>query len=163
MDHLVCTDESTGELKGLIRGTRTMIVRGVGEREAPYGTVDSGDTLFFTSGGTPPSVCAKAVVARVVSSGWLTEKRAAAHLARYQHQLRLTKNEIKRWSKSRYLVLIAVDSVARITPFTLDGVGYGCEDDWLLIGDIEEAKVAAVPPGPSQERAHPDTSPALGE
>ena len=108
-------------------------------------------------------VRAKAVVARVVSSGWLTEKKVAAYLARCQDWLRLTKGEIKRWSEKRHLVLIAVDNVAHVTPFTVDRVGYGGEDEWLVIGDVEEAKVAAGAPRLNQKRTYPDTNPTLGE
>jgi hypothetical protein len=146
MDHLVCTDEATGELEGLIRGTRTMIARGVSERSTPYGAVDSGDTLYFVTGNAPGVVRAKAVVARAVSSGWLTEKKAVGYLMRYRDRLRLTKGEIKRWSRKRYLVVIAVENVARIAPFTVDRVGFGREDDWLLVGDIGEVKVVEGSP-----------------
>jgi hypothetical protein len=163
MDHLVCTDERTGELEGLIRGTRTMIARGVGERSAPYGAVDSGDSLYFAHSGASGVVCAKAIVARVVSSGWLTEKKAAAHLARYQERLRLTKEEIKLWSKKRYLVLIGVDDVARVSPFTVDRVGLGRQDDWLVVGDIEEAIMVPRSPWLNQKRTCPETNPAVGE
>jgi hypothetical protein len=163
MDHLVCTNKATGELEGLIRGTRTMIARGVGERLAPYGAVDSGDTLYFADSSASGVVQAKATVARVVSSGWLTEKKAAAHLARYQERLRLTKGEIKHWSSKRYLVLIAVDNVARVNLFTVDWARFGREDDWLLIGDAEAGKVMAGAPRLSQKRTCPDTNPVPGE
>lgn len=163
MDHLVCTDEATGELEGLIRGTRTMIARGVGERSTPYGAVDSGDTLYFTTGNAPNVVRARAVVARVVSSGWLTEKKAAGYLMRHQDRLRLTKGEIKLWSRKRYLLVITVENVARIAPFTVDRVGFGREDDWLLVGDIEEAKAVEGSPWLNRKRTCPDANPAMGE
>jgi hypothetical protein len=163
MDHLVCTDDSTGELEELIRGTRTMIARGVGERSTPYGAVDPGDTLYFTRSSAPGVVIAKAVVMRVVSSGWLTEKKAARHLSRYQDRLRLTKSEIKRWSEKRYLVLIAVDSVMRIAPFTVDKAGSGRENDWLLVGDIQEVVAMTVSPWLNKKRTCRDAGPAVGE
>jgi hypothetical protein len=163
MDHLVCTDDSTGELEGLIRGTRTMIARGVGERSTPYGAVDSGDTLYLTRSSAPGVVLAKAVVARVVSSGWLTEKKAARLLSKYQDRLRLTKGEIKRWTQKRYMVLIAVDSIVRIAPLAVDKVGFGRGDDWLLIGDIQEAAVTSGSPWLSKKRICPDVDPAVRE
>ena len=163
MDHLVCTDDSAGELEELIRGTRTMIARGVGERSTPYGAVDSGDTLYFTRSSALGVVLAKADVVRVVSSGWLTEKKAVRHLSRYQDRLRLTKSELKRWSEKRYLVLIAVDSVIRMAPFTVNKAGFGRENDWLLVGDIQEVVAMTVSPWLNKKRTCPDADPAVGE
>jgi hypothetical protein len=47
MDHVVYVDAQADELRRLLDGSKTMIVRGAAGRKLPYGRVSAGDRLYF--------------------------------------------------------------------------------------------------------------------
>ncbi len=49
MDHVVCLDEGANELENLVKGNKSMILRGSDVKDLPYGNVYEGDTLYFIS------------------------------------------------------------------------------------------------------------------
>jgi hypothetical protein len=52
----------------------------------------------------------------------------------------LTDKQVDRWSGKRYIVLIEIDNVNAITPFTVDKTNYSNMDDWLIVEDINKIK-----------------------
>jgi hypothetical protein len=52
----------------------------------------------------------------------------------------LTDKQVDRWSGKRYIVLIEIDDVNAITPFTVDKTNYSNMDDWLIVEDINKIK-----------------------
>jgi hypothetical protein len=143
VDHVVYVDAGARELEKLIQGTKTMIVRGACEMEVPYGRVSPGDTIYFVDSKeySDRLVCAKAVVKDVLNVDTMTHVAAAELLQAYQSQLQLTKKEIARWVRRRYLVLITVENVIPVPPFSIDRSNYGGADDWLPVGDIQRIVV----------------------
>ena len=143
VDHVVYVDANAKELEKLIQGTRTMIVRGSSVGKVPYGRVDSGDALYLIGSGDYADrlVCARASVMQVLNEDTLVGRPATELLQAHQHQLQLTRKEMARWARKRYLVLITVADVIPITPFSVDRSNYGSIDDWLPVGDIQRVIV----------------------
>ena len=47
MEHVVYVDSKAKELKKILDGSKTMIIRGAAGRKLPYGRVFKGDVLYF--------------------------------------------------------------------------------------------------------------------
>lgn len=140
MDHVVYVDANAHELEALLAGEKSMIVRGAAGRKLPYGRVHPNDRLFFIQNQGDGMVRACAVVSQVFQSEKLSVEQSVQLLESNQSKLRLTPEQIGRWSGKRYLVLIEVVSVQAVKPFAIDRSQYGNMDDWLLVEGIENVK-----------------------
>lgn len=141
MDHVVYTDFKAGEMKMLLCGIKKMIIRGAAGRKIPYGRVNIGDRLFFINNNAELCVKAKAIVKNVINSDKLTETESRSFIEKYQELLHLTDAQNARWGGKRYMVLIEVDDVCTVNPFTIDKSSYGNMDDWLPVDNIESVKL----------------------
>lgn len=141
MDHVVYLDANAQELANLVSGKKKMVIRGAAGRKMPYGRVSAGDMLYFLNNDAEGSIRAKAKVKSVRNSEALTMKESAKLIEGHQAKLRLTDRQLKRWSGKRYLVLIEVEQVKGVKPFSVDRSGYGNMDDWLPVGHIDEVKI----------------------
>ena len=140
MDHVVYVDVKARELERLLTGEKTMIVRGATGRKLPYGRVQAGDCLFLIENNGEGLVRASATVSDVFNSEKLTVEQSNELLRSSQSGLKLTPEQMKRWSGKRYLVLIGVTQVRAIDPFAIDRSEYGNMDDWLLVENIENVR-----------------------
>jgi hypothetical protein len=145
MDHVVYLDTKADELKNLLSGKKTMILRGATGRKLPYGRVSQGDVLYLLNNDGSGSILAKAEVKSVVNSDQLTPEDSLKMISANQDRLCLSDAQYKRWGGKRYIVLIEVENVKEIHPFAVDRSNYGNMDDWLLVGDINKAKVPTNP------------------
>ena len=136
MDHVVYTDSKAQEMELLVTGKKTMLIRGATGRKLPYGRVNPGDTLYFINNNAEGLVKAKGVVTTVLNSEKMNPQESQALVKANQKQLQLSDKQYCKWAGKRYLVLISVESVQTITPFTIDKSAYGNMDDWLAVGNI---------------------------
>ena len=141
MDHVVYIDAKEGDLEKLLDGNKSMIIRGATGRKLPYGRVEVGDQFYFIQNDGKCLVQASASVSMVINSEPLSPKESTHLLEKYQDQLQLTPKQIKRWAGKRYLILMGIDHVKPVKPFTVDRSEYGNMDDWLPVGDIQRVKV----------------------
>ncbi len=140
MDHVVYLDAKAGELEKMVRGAKTMIIRGATGRKMPYGRVNEEDVLYFINNNAEGAVRAKAVVSSVLNSEKLSVEESRALVQKFQQMLQLTDAQFKRWAGKRYLVLIGVTNIERIDPFEISKENYGNMDDWLPVGAIDDVK-----------------------
>ena len=138
MDHVVYLDAKAEELRKILDGSKTMIIRGAAGRKMPYGRVDTGDVLYFIENKGDGLIKAKADVKRVFNSDKMTKEESENLVNENQSKLDLTNAQTKRWAGKRYLVLIEITNVKEIEPFAIDKSNYGNMDDWLPVGDIGE-------------------------
>ncbi len=138
-DHLVYLDKSAKELEKLLKGEKTMIIRGAAGRKSPLGgRVKSGDHLYFVETGGNLTVSYKAVVKQVIETDKMTETESIQFVEHYQEYLKLSSNQIKRWAGKKFLCLIEVNGLEPIEPFV-----YRREsnmDDWVITDDIMTLK-----------------------
>jgi len=141
MDHVVYLDAKATELDNILVGSKTMIIRGAAGRKMPYRRVNENDVLYFINNNAEGLVKAKGFVSFVFNSDKMTKEESVSLVEKYQPQLQLTNNQIKRWAGKRYLILIEVKQVEEIEPFKIDKSNYGNMDDWLLVENIESVKI----------------------
>lgn len=141
MDHVVYVDAKAKELEKLLEGTKRMIIRGATGRKMPYGRVNPGDTLYLIRNNAEGLIQASATVSQVFNSEKMTKEQSVEVVRKNQEMLLLTPQQEKRWAGKRYLVLIEVEDVAKVEPFSIDKSEYGNMDDWLPVEDINKVKV----------------------
>ena len=140
MDHVVYLEVKEKELDKLKSGQKSMIIRGAAGRKLPHGRVHPGEVLWFVENSGDGLVRCRATVKNVFNSEKLSEQESQKLISDNQTMLCLTSNQIKRWGSKRYLVLIEVEDLQEITPFSVDRSSYGNMDDWLPAEDIESIK-----------------------
>jgi hypothetical protein len=153
MDHIVSVDVDARELEKLALGTRTMLVRRA--NEVPYGTVNPGDTLYFTYDGDR-LIRAKATVKDLLYTDKLTEKTSVGLLQAHQDQLQLTRKEMARWTRKQYLVLITVENTTLVKAFAVDRGNCEGRGAWLPVGDIRRVKIPGWSPWLARKRVYRD-------
>lgn len=141
MDHVVYLDASAQELKNLLLGIKSMIIRGAAGRKMPYGRVNVGDCLYFLNNDAEGLVKSRAVVKSVFNSEAMTNEESIHLIQENQPALQLTDKQLKRWSGKRYLVLVGLEQVEEIEPFKVDKSNYSNMDDWLPVGDIKRVRL----------------------
>lgn len=77
----------------------------------------------------------------VLNSEKMTPEESIALVDEHQNALQLTAKQYKRWAGKRHLILIEVEVVTELEPFSIDWSGYGNMDDWLLMEDIMTVKI----------------------
>ncbi len=138
MDHIVYLDSSAKELQKILSGEKTMIIRASMGKARPYGKVDEGDTLFFVNTSSPWKVKAMADVREVYNSEKMTAEESMELIAEHQENLGLTKEEKARYTGKRYIILIGIENVRSIVPFSISDSIHGGVDDWLVVDSIDE-------------------------
>lgn len=100
MVHLVYCDNSgkSGErvLDKILRGEKTMIVRGAAGRKIPHSRVFEGETLYFIEKGSS-LITAMAEVIGVENYVKLSEEEINETLSKNQTKLQLTEKQFARW------------------------------------------------------------------
>jgi hypothetical protein len=140
MDHVVYLDAKAKEMDNLLSGEKTMIIRGATGRKMPYGRVSKRDVLYFINNNAEGVVKAKATAKMVLNSDKMTKEESTTLVESYQDKLQLTAKQFKRWAGKRYIVLIEVEAVEPLEPFSIDKRDYGNMDDWLPVEDIKYVK-----------------------
>lgn len=138
MDHIVYLDSSAKELQKILSGEKTMIIRASMGKARPYGKVDEGDTLFFVNISSPWRVKAMADVRDVHNSEKMTAEESVELIKEHQEQLGLSKEEKARYNGKRYVILIGIENVRSIVPFSISDSIHGGLDDWLVVDSIDE-------------------------
>lgn len=141
MDHVVYLEAKARELENLLNGKKTMIIRGATGRKLPYGRVNADDVLYLINNDGEGLIRAKTIVRSVLNSNKMTQDESIKLVRKNQDKLQLTDKQFKRWAGKRYIVLIEVKKVEKVSPFTIDRSNFGNMDDWLLMGNISDVKV----------------------
>ena len=137
MDHVVYLDKKADELKKLLSGEKSMLIRGATGRKIPYGRVNTGDILYLLENDGSGLIRAKADVSGVINSEKMDKVQSIALVNKYQDRLQLTKAQTERWAGKRYLVLIELTNLELLEPFPIDKSEYGNMDDWLPVNNIK--------------------------
>jgi hypothetical protein len=137
MVHLVYCDDKEEVLEKILRGKKTMVVRGASGRKIPHGRVFAGETLYFMKKGTA-SITATATVKAVQNYVKLSDEEITKILKANQDKLNLTERQKERWHK-KCLCLVEFEHVREIPSLEFDHQGN--MDDWLIIEKIEDVVV----------------------
>lgn len=140
MDHVVYLDAKANELEKLLDGSKTMIIRGATGRKLPYGRVNQGDVLYFINNNAEGTIKAKANVSSVLNSDKMEKQESISLVKNNQKKLQLTEKQFQKWAGKRYLVLVEIENITKIKPFSIDKSQYGNMDDWLPVEKIDKVK-----------------------
>jgi hypothetical protein len=135
MNHFVVLDAGTNEIKDLVAGTKSMIIRGADVKCIPYNTVSEGDILYFVDNKDCTVVNAKGVVSSVYNSYPLTEEESYEMIIRNQDKLILPDYLFYRWAGKKYLVLIGLKDVREISPFSIKKNNVLISTGWYTSGN----------------------------
>lgn len=138
MEHLAYCEAKANELARIIKGEKSMLIRGAAGRKLPYGRVSQGEPIYLIENDGKGLIVAKGEVAEVLNSDQLSEEDSIQLILDHMEKLKLTDDQLKRWSGKRYLCLIEVKNVTSITPFTYERAGN--MDDWITVESIDEIK-----------------------
>jgi len=137
MDHVVCPDAGSQELENLLKGNKSMILRGADVREFPYGCVKEGDIIYFVGCIIDGEVKAKGIVSYVYDSEKLSVEESFETIIRNQDKLQLPDKQFERWAGKKYLVLIGINYIEEIEPFRIDKTRFRYPDDWIPVSNID--------------------------
>ena len=137
MDHVVYLDASVKELENLVKGNKSMIIRGAAGRKLPHGRVNEGDILYFINNNGEGEVKARGIVSSVYNSDKLSVEESFETVIRNQDKLQLPDRQFAKWAGKRYLVLIGLDDIEEVQPIRIDKSKFTKMDDWIPVGKIE--------------------------
>ena len=141
MDHVVYTDAKSQEMEKILKGEKTMIIRGATGRKLPYGKVNTGDCLYLINNNGEGTVKASCRVKSVFNSDKMSKEESMKLVADNALKLNLSESQYSKWAGKRYIVLIEIDSANEVTSLRIDKSKYSNMDDWLPVVDIESVKI----------------------
>lgn len=137
MNHIVYLDYKSNALELILTGKKTMLVKGAMSRRIPYNRVEEGDLLFFMNSRRDDSIKATAEVSNVYFSKGLTEDQSFDLLESYRSDLRLHTSQWKKYAGKRYLTLVSIHNVKKVSKTKLRAVLNHENDDWLLVASMD--------------------------
>lgn len=147
MDHVAIMKKSWGLIPKILDGRKKIESRWGKNKSAPFGKINTGDTVYFKNSGDP--VTAKAEVSKVLSFENLNHHMVREILEKYGGVGRIAVNNIDEtfeWAKEkRYCTLIHLINPQEIKPFNINKKGFGMSSAWMCVGDI--GKVMQLEPG----------------
>ena len=138
MIQIVYLDTRTNALELMLTGKKTMIAKGSMGRRIPYKRIEVGDTMYFLESKRNRDIDAKAKVLHVYYSGKLTEEESYELLDQYKTELRLNTSQYRKYAGKRYITLVNLSSVEKVTDRTLKDDSNINNEEWILIEHLEE-------------------------
>jgi hypothetical protein len=136
MDHLVCLDERAMEMENLIKGNKSMLLRGADQLNHTYVSVSEGDVLYFTDSRISGEIRARGIVSYVYRSDKLSVEESYETIIKNQDKLQLPDNQFYFFAGKCYLVFITVKNVEEIMPIPVGDLSFPDPDNWIPVGNI---------------------------
>lgn len=139
-EHLVYLNKEGKELEKLLKGEKTMIIRGAAGKKSPLGgRARVGDITYFVETGGDLTITHKGMISKVVESEKMTTEESIEFIKQYEKELNLSKKQYERWAGKKYLAVFEISNLEEIEPFK-----YNREknmDDWIITDDINKIKL----------------------
>jgi hypothetical protein len=139
MDHIVWLDAESNELENLVKGNKSMIIRGAEERKFLHENIKEGDKLYFINKIGETYIKARGLITSVFYSDELSFEESFETIIRHQDKLQLPDLQFEKHAGKKFLVLIGLDDIEEIKPFRIDSANH-LNYDWLTVGKIPEYK-----------------------
>lgn len=140
MDHIVWLDAESHELENLVKGNKSMIIRGAENRKFIHENIKAGDELYFINKIGVRDVEARGLVTSVFYSEELSVEESFETIIRHQDKLQLPDLQFEKHAGKKFLVLIGLDHIEEITPFRIEISDNQLTYDWLTVGKMPEYK-----------------------
>jgi hypothetical protein len=138
MEHLAYCEAKANELERIVKGEKSMLIRGAAGRKLPYGRVTPGELIYLIENDGKGLIVAKGEIAEVINSEKLSEDGSTQMILDHKEKLKLTDDQFKRWSGKKYLCLVEVKNVTSIPPFSYERAGN--MDDWIIVDSIDSIR-----------------------
>ncbi|OHB24182.1 MAG: hypothetical protein A2542_01445 [Parcubacteria group bacterium RIFOXYD2_FULL_52_8] len=143
MHHVAIMKKSWGLVSKILSGEKTIESRWYKNKSAPWGKIQTGDTVWFKNSGEPVTV--RAIVSKVLTFEGLTQGKVRTLLEEYGGQDGLTKPDIPHYFElfqdKKYCLLIFLEKTEKVAPFAVAKKGFGAMAAWLTLQDIKTIKV----------------------
>lgn len=121
MGHIYYLNVEDQEMIDLISGKKRMIIRGWVKHKLRNDGVCVGDILYFIDEESDGQLMARGDTVNVYASGRMSCREELVDLIlRYQNKLQLDINQLKKWVKNKYILLIEVENVEMVTPHQIE-------------------------------------------
>ena len=138
-EHLVYLNKEGQELKKLLEGKKTMIIRGAAGKKSPLGgRAKIDDIVYFVETGGDQTVTHRGVIAKVIETEKMTSEESIDFVNTYEKELNLSKKQYERWAGKKCLAVYEISNLEEVEPFK-----YNREsnmDDWIITDDINKIK-----------------------
>ena len=139
MEHLAYCDSKARELERLLKGEKSMLIRGAAGRKLPHGKVRAGEKVYLIENDGSGRIKALGIVKGVFHSDKLTPEESELLIRENQDKLMLTPAQSKRWTGKRYLCLVELEDVREIEPFSYERASN--MDDWIVVESMDQIRV----------------------
>lgn len=142
MDHVAILRKSNFKkgdniLGDILSGRKTVESRWYVNKVAPWDRISAGDTVYFKESGCP--VTAKATVGKVLQYELSDPEISHEIVKRYGKQIAPSLSEeffmqwVQKHEAKRYCILIFLENVKKVVPFTVNKNGFGSATAWLVL------------------------------
>ncbi len=140
MQHLAIMKKSSGFLEKIISREKTVESRWYFTRRAPWDKVFPGEIVFFKNSGD--FVTTRTKVKKVLQFDNLTHKQIREVLSKFGKELGIEDDEefFQIVKDKKYCILIFLDDVEQIKPFSIDKTGFGMMSAWICSDNIDLIK-----------------------
>ncbi len=138
MEHVAILRKSSRLLELIISGKKTIESRWYESRYAPWNRIQACERIYFKNSGEFVNVAAQ--VATVLQFTDLNEQRIKDILKKYGKQIGIASHKsdsfFQKIKNKKYCILIFLEKVTKIEPFSIDKTGFGMMAAWLCVEDI---------------------------
>ena len=140
MQHLAIMKKSSGFLEKIVARKKTIESRWYFTKRAPWNNIFPNETVFFKNSGD--FVTTKTKVKRVLQFDNLTHKQIKDILLKFGKELGIENGEefFQIVKDKKYCILIFLDDVEQIKPFSINKTGFGMMSAWICVEDISLIK-----------------------
>lgn len=136
MEHLAIMRRSLGYLEKIVKGSKTIESRWYNSKKAPWDRIKKGETIYFKNSGCPVTVETK--VNGVLQFSDLNPGKIREILDDYGSRLGIddVNGFFETVKDKKYCILVFLEQVQEIKPFSVDKTGYGMMSAWISVEDI---------------------------
>jgi hypothetical protein len=141
MHHVAIMNKSWELIPKILSGEKTIESRWYMSRRAPWGTINSGDTVFFKNSGE--DIIARAQAVEVLQFTFLNISEINHVIRKYGKQICLVNSDPVTWDRlPKYAILIRLQNPQKVSiPFAINKSGFGAPAAWITIPNIKSIKI----------------------
>ena len=142
MEHIAIMKKSWGLLPRILSGQKTIESRWLTTQSAPWDKVHEGDRIYFKDSGEP--VVVRATVSHVLQLDDLSPQRISDILDFYGEDDGILPEELPKYEAlfrdKTYCVLIFLEDIQLVEPFSIDKHGFGLQTAWLTTHSVDSLR-----------------------
>ncbi len=143
MEHVAILRKSTKLLDLIISGEKIIESRWYVSKYPPWDRIQAGEKIYFKNSGDPVSV--HAWVVKVLQFSDLNEQKVKSILERYGKKIGIVAHKsdvfFQKIKNKKYCILIFLQGIKEVEPFTINKKGFGMMAAWLCVPDVGDIKV----------------------